>query len=129
MMLKRFSHRGFDVFAGTETILLNVLRAGGPGCITATANVSPSRIVELYTDFLAGVPDTESEALQADLNASRGVFAQWPLIASMKTSIAHFRGDASWRTLRPPLTELGDEQLDQLIAQLKNAGFSMPNLN
>lgn len=129
MMLQRFGPRGFDVFAGTETILLDTLRAGGPGCITATANVSPSRILELYDAFSAGMPAAEAEALQAALNASRGVFAQWPLIASMKTSVAHFRGDSSWRTLRPPLNKLGDEQADLLIAQLKDAGFSMPGLD
>lgn len=129
MMLNRFGRRGFDVFAGTETILLDTLRAGGPGCITATANVSPSRIVELYDGFTAGIPAAQAEALQAALNASRGVFAQWPLIASMKTSVAHFRGDPSWRTLRPPLTKLEDEQANLLIAQLKDAGFSMPGLD
>jgi 4-hydroxy-tetrahydrodipicolinate synthase len=129
MMLKRFSHRGFDVFAGTETVLLDALRAGGPGCITATANVSPSQIVALYDGFLAGIPGAQAEALQAGLNVSRSVFAQWPLIASMKTSVAHFRGDPSWRTLRPPLTKLEDEQANLLITQLEDAGFSMPGLD
>ena len=39
-ILKRFP--GFDVFPGSEVFLLATLRAGGMGCITATANVNGS---------------------------------------------------------------------------------------
>jgi hypothetical protein len=35
------------VFAGSEAFLLRTLRAGGQGCISATANVNPARIVEV----------------------------------------------------------------------------------
>jgi len=35
------------VFAGSEAFLLRTLRAGGQGCISATANVNPSGIVEV----------------------------------------------------------------------------------
>ena len=47
-MLERFQPHGFDVFAGSETFLLATLRGGGAGCITATGNVNPAAIVELY---------------------------------------------------------------------------------
>ena len=40
-MLDRFKDRGFDVFPGSEVFLLDGLRAGGKGCITATGNVNP----------------------------------------------------------------------------------------
>ena len=43
-MLERFQPRGFDVFSGSETFLLATLRAGGAGCISATANVNPAAI-------------------------------------------------------------------------------------
>ncbi|MCG2597127.1 MAG: dihydrodipicolinate synthase family protein, partial [Achromobacter sp.] len=39
-MLRDFQPRGFDVFAGTETVLLETMRAGGAGCITATGTVN-----------------------------------------------------------------------------------------
>ena len=47
-MLKNFQPHGFDVFAGTETILLKTMRGGGVGCITATGNVNPTAIMRLY---------------------------------------------------------------------------------
>lgn len=124
-VINRFGPQGFDVFAGTETILLDTLRAGGPGCITATANVNPSRIVELYEHFA----EPDAEALQAQLNEARSLFASFPLIAAIKAAVAHFRGDPAWRTLRPPLVRLGDDESAQLVAQLSNAGFSMPDLS
>src|ERR1043165_758312 len=40
-LLDAFRERGFAVFAGSETFLLQTLRAGGVGCITAGANVNP----------------------------------------------------------------------------------------
>ncbi|MGH7128763.1 MAG: dihydrodipicolinate synthase family protein, partial [Planctomycetaceae bacterium] len=48
---RAFLERGWDdfrVFSGSETFLLQNLRAGGAGCISATANVNPAAIVELY---------------------------------------------------------------------------------
>jgi len=38
-MIERFSARGFSVFAGSENFLMRTMRAGGAGCISATANV------------------------------------------------------------------------------------------
>ena len=40
---------GFDVFVGSETFLLANMRNGGAGTISATANVNPAAIYELYT--------------------------------------------------------------------------------
>lgn len=124
-MIGRFGPQGFDVFAGTETILLDTLRAGGPGCITATANVNPSRIVDLYQRFT----EPGAEAQQALLNVMRALFAAYPLIAAMKAAVAHFRGDPAWRTLRPPLLRLDDGDSAQLIARIADVGFSMPDLS
>src|SRR5216117_1796577 len=40
--------RTFDVFVGSETFLLANMRHGGSGTISATANVNPAAIYELY---------------------------------------------------------------------------------
>ncbi len=52
-MLERFQPRGFDVFSGSETFLLATLRAGGAGCISATANVNPAAIAQLNREWQA----------------------------------------------------------------------------
>ena len=125
LMIREFAGEGFDVFAGTETILLDTLRAGGVGCISATANVNPARIVALFERF--ALPDAED--LQKSLNENRAHFASFPLIAAMKTALAHFRRDVDWSRLRPPLTPLNAAEARQLMSSLTTAGFSMPHLN
>src|SRR5881409_1551345 len=46
--LDAFSRSGFDVFVGSESFLLANMRNGGVGTISATANVNPAAIYELY---------------------------------------------------------------------------------
>src|SRR6476660_1638021 len=44
----RPARTGFDVFVGSESFLLANMRNGGAGTISATANVNPAAIHELY---------------------------------------------------------------------------------
>ncbi len=44
----------------------------------------------------------------------------------MKAAIAWQTGDEAWRTVRPPLVELGPEQAWTLERGLEGRGFSMP---
>lgn len=121
-MIERFGARGFDVFAGSEAILLETMRAGGAGCITATGNVNPGPIVDLYANWQA--PD--ADARQAALNRTRAAFQQFPMIAAMKEAIAVQSADGGWRTVRPPLTELQQGQRALLGRALDALGFAMP---
>ena len=45
----RPARTGFDVFVGSESFLLANMRNGGAGTISATANVNPAAIYELYS--------------------------------------------------------------------------------
>jgi len=69
-MLEQFQPHGFDVFSGSETFLLETLRRGGAGCISATANVNPARIAELFENFEAA----NAEEHQSQLDAVRSQF-------------------------------------------------------
>jgi 4-hydroxy-tetrahydrodipicolinate synthase len=123
-MLERFQPRGFDVFPGSERFLLTALRAGGAGCISATANVNPAAIANLARDWQG--PD--AEARQDALDRVRAVFQQFPMMAALKSAIAHFSGDDAWSTLRPPLVTLTVEQRARLLDTLQSIGFAMPGL-
>jgi 4-hydroxy-tetrahydrodipicolinate synthase len=123
-MLDRFKDRGFDVFPGSEVFLLDGLRAGGKGCITATGNVNPGPISEVFKNWRG--PDADK--LQAGINVTRKIMQKVPMIPALKAVTAHFSNDPEWRTVRPPLTELTPEQEKQVITELKAAGFSMPGL-
>ena len=123
-MLERFKDRGFDVFPGSEVFLLDGLRAGGKGCITATGNVNPGAIDKVFRNWRS----SDADALQAGITATRKIVQQVPMIPALKAITAHFGNDPAWRTVRPPLTELSPEQDRQVITELKAAGFSMPGL-
>ena len=123
-MLDQFKDAGFDVFPGSEVFLLDGLRAGGKGCITATGNVNPGPISEVYKNWNTG----RADALQAGITATRKIMQKVPMIPALKAVTAHFGNDPEWRTVRPPLTELAHEQEKQVITELKAAGFSMPGI-
>jgi hypothetical protein len=53
-MLDAFAKEGFDVFAGSEVFLLDNMRHGGKGCITATGNINPGRSQRLQELALRG---------------------------------------------------------------------------
>ena len=123
-MLDRFKDRSFDVFPGSEVFLLDGLRAGGKGCITATGNVNPGPIAEVFKNWRG----TEADKLQAGITATRKIMQKVPMIPALKAVTAHFGNDPEWRTVRPPLTELTPDQEKQVITELKAAGFTMPGL-
>ena len=123
-MLERFKDRGFDVFAGSEVFLLDNMRAGGKGCITATGNVNPGAIDKVFRNWRSG----DADKLQAGISATRKIVQKVPMIPALKAIVAHFGNDAAWRRVRPPLVELTGEQDRQVISELKAAGFSMPGL-
>jgi len=133
--------RTFDVFVGSESFLLANMRNGGVGTISATANVNPAAIYELYVECIrnqtSDIRDQKSdiehqtskmERQQADLEVVRQVFSnrKFPsMIAALKQAIAIYADDPAWRTVRPPLVELAPEQAKTLAAELKAIGFAM----
>jgi len=123
-MLERFRDRSFDVFAGSEVFLLDNMRGGGKGCITATGNVNPGAIDNVYRNWRT--PDADK--LQAGITATRKIVQKQPMIPALKAITAHFGNDPQWKTVRPPLVELTEAQEGELIRDLKGAGFSMPGL-
>ena len=123
-MIERFAAQGFDVFAGSERFLLATLRAGGVGCITATANVNAAAIAALHRAWRS----PENEALQARLDAVRGALERHPVIPALKAIVAQLSGDAAWRTVRPPLVALAPERADALVTELRGLGLEMPAL-
>jgi 4-hydroxy-tetrahydrodipicolinate synthase len=116
-MLEAFP--GFEVFPGSETHLLAALRAGGAGCISATANVNVAGIARL----IGGWKGPEADAMQQALGAVRAAIQKYPLVAANKAILAQLRDDAEWEAVRPPLTALGTEQKTQLFAALETLGF------
>jgi 4-hydroxy-tetrahydrodipicolinate synthase len=114
----------FRVFAGAESFLLQNMRSGGAGCISATANINPAAIDHLYQEWQSA----EAEGLQKELDEIRETAMAYPMIPALKATVAHFSQDAQWRTVRPPLVALADDQCSALIEALVKKGFDMPGL-
>jgi 4-hydroxy-tetrahydrodipicolinate synthase len=123
-MLERFQPEGFDVFAGSESFLLATLRGGGAGCITATGNVNPAAIVALYDNWQA----EDADARQKALDATRAVFARFPMIPALKAAIGIHAHDRDWGTVRPPLVALNEGQCRELESALAKIEFAMPGI-
>ncbi|MBE0614057.1 MAG: dihydrodipicolinate synthase family protein [Burkholderiales bacterium] len=122
--LDNFAGDGFDVFPGSETFLLAGMQNGGKGCISATANVNPAAIHNLYANWQSA----DAETLQSGLDKVRGVFQKYPMIAAMKRAIAYWSAHEDWATVRPPLVRLDAAQSKTLLAELEECDFSMPGL-
>ena len=115
--------RGWDdfrVFVGSESLLLQNMIAGGAGCISATANINPARIYELFVNW--GKPNADD--LQQKLDRIRDIVAKYPMIPALKTIVAQYTKDDAWSFVRPPLVALDSEQKRQLISALNQQGFA-----
>jgi 4-hydroxy-tetrahydrodipicolinate synthase len=95
-LLERFP--GFGVFPGSEARLLDALRLGAPGCISATANVNPGGIAAV----IAGWQGADVADLQARAAAVRAIFTGHPLVPALKAVMAAAHRDETWCRPRPP---------------------------
>ena len=123
-VLDAYANSDFDVFAGSEVFLLDTMRAGGKGCITATGNVNPGPIHRVYENW----QKPEADALQAGIIATRAILQKYPMISELKAIVGHWGRDPDWATVRPPLVELTAGEQRSLVAELTAAGFDMPDL-
>lgn len=123
-MIDAFGKDGFDVFSGNEKPLIENLKAGGVGVISATANINPGKIAETYRKWQT----PEGEKLQAWINEVRGVMQGYVMIPALKYCIAHYGSDSHWLPVRPPLVETAEAAGKDMIAKLDKLGFTMPGL-
>jgi len=115
---------GFATFAGTEQYLLPTLRAGGAGCISATANVTAALCQQVYAAHLAG-DAAQADTAQERATAVRLMLQQYAAVPSLKEIMAEHTGRAGWRHLRPPLLALDAAQAAALRDDMVRLGFSL----
>ena len=102
-MCKNFD--SFDVYAGSETYFLPVLQAGGAGTITATANITASKCVEVFKAFQNDLKDVQK--LQDELSNDRDLLqkacASVGFSSGLKIILASLIKKDQWKICRPPL--------------------------
>lgn len=104
------------VFAGSERFLLDTLRWGGDGCISATCNVTAAQSRRVYDLWAAG--DDRADAEQAALTEARTFLEGFPPIPALKAIMRARTGDDVWANLRPPLDTLDEERARAVAARL-----------
>ena len=113
------SFPGFEVFPGSEMHLLDALRKGGAGCISATANVNVAAISRVIHERKGA----DADALQDAISRMRAAIQKFPMVAANKAILARIRDDSGWDVVRPPLRPLATEAKAQLFQALESLQF------
>ena len=91
------------VLPGTERLMIEGARHGATGVITATANIAPAVIQEVWQQRdRASIDDSLMLAVRSIIEAGG-------TIPTMKSWLAHAKGHEGWNRVRPPLTALASE--------------------
>ncbi|HLI20263.1 MAG TPA: dihydrodipicolinate synthase family protein [Stellaceae bacterium] len=104
------------IFSGTERFLLETLRAGGHGSISATLNLTAPLAGAIHAAWQSG----EADALQKELTALRLIFDDFPTPIAQKEILARLSNIAAWRNVLPPLLPLPAARAAALQHRLEN---------
>ena len=113
------SYPGFAVFPSSESILLDAMRRGAAGCISATANTHVANIRSLYDNWQ---DSANAENMHMLCSAVRGAVAPFGWIPGVKAILAAREGTPDWGRTRPPLEALDTKRKADLLAAVAAAG-------
>jgi len=116
-----FAAEGFEVYCGDDGALLDLLRIGGAGSISAASNVSSA----VNARVAANWDNAEGEAAQATLSSLRKAVTSAPLIPGLKSLVARHTGDPAWTNIRPPHLRLAAEPEARLFAAFDACGVDL----
>lgn len=116
------AHPDLEIFPGSEAFLLDGMRAGGVGTISASANVNPGMLRKVFDNWQGA----DADALQAKIGGVRKTLQSATMIPLLKGIIGHYRKDAGWSKVRPPFVEAPAAEVAQVVKTLESEhGFSM----
>jgi 4-hydroxy-tetrahydrodipicolinate synthase len=113
---------GLIVYPGAELPVIDAIRLGGPGCISATANLNGGDIANVIDLCHTGKWD-EAEVAHKAVKEVRLLFQDYAPIPAQKALLARRTGDARWNNLRPPFRAMGDDRRDALATSLEPYGL------
>ena len=107
----------FIVYPGSELQLVEAMKMGAPGCISATANLNSRRISGVIKHCEDENWD-KAAASHEPVIQTRLVFQNYSPIPAQKALLAQITRQESWRNVRPPLMSLDNEKMRQLKEEL-----------
>ena len=112
------------VYTGTETLLLDILRKGGAGSITATANLIAPECQHVFQAWKNGRSEAADQA-QKYLTALRIAFESYSFVSEMKSLLAAQTNSEEWNHMLPPFAQLPYDQVEELTEQIKVIGLDL----
>ena len=116
-MWNNFKADNFSMFVGSEKKLLDNLKLGGAGVISATTQFSGSLARKVYDDFKKKGSSSENEKLQAIRTAfdeTGNLITALHTLKSLENKV--------YANLLPPLELLSESKKEELIKKLKGLG-------
>ena len=114
----------FMVYSGTETLLLNILREGGAGCITASANLLAPECQLVYQAWRNDQQNT-AEQLQKELTVLRKALESYQFVSELKGLMALHTGSEHWQEMLPPFIPLLPSQVRELSEKINDLGLNL----
>lgn len=114
---------GFSILAGADPLVGPLLRSGGAGGITATANLIAPLLIDLFHRVRSGENAIETQALENRIAAIRNLFQNWPQIPALKAGKAIMSDDRTWTNIRTPMTAFPDNQWPILTRAMREIGL------
>jgi 4-hydroxy-tetrahydrodipicolinate synthase len=121
-MVKEFAADGFEVYVGFDDGLLDILKLGGAGCITAAANVTST----VNAAVVANWQEPAGADAQRLLSSLRKVLTTAPTIPALRALVARSENDPAWLTLRPPHVALAPDAAAKFLAAWDACGMDLP---
>lgn len=113
---------GFRLYTGSEKFLLSALKAGGAGCISASANLTSPEAAAVYEAWKNGGGEKE----QTRLSVLRSILEMYPAIGTLKYLFARLGNNKDWLNIRPPNSILSEEEGSQVEQKLKELDYFKP---
>jgi len=113
-----FKAKDFSMFVGSEKKLLNGLKIGAAGCISATTNVTGSLAKKVFDDFHKNGDSSNDSKLKA----LRTVFDDTGNLISALHTLKSIENKA-YANMLPPLEMLSEEKKNKMLKKLKNLNF------
>ena len=117
-MWENFKAKNFSMFVGSEKKLLNGLKVGAAGCISATTNITGSLAKKVFDDFHKNGESNDD----VKLKALRTVFDDTGNLISALHTLKAIENEA-YKNMLPPLEMLDEKKKSEMLKKLKNLNF------
>ena len=114
----------FMVYSGTETLLLDILREGGAGCITASGNLLAPECQQVYQAWRNDKHDT-AEQIQKELTVLRKALESYPFVSELKGLMKEHTGSEHWEQMLPPFNPLLTSQVTEISTKINDLGLNL----